>query len=191
MGWTTYRATKYKRNGAVDRKAELDNGYRWGDKYEVLKSAMVGSTYYAAVKYKETGAVFAAVFLTATYGKEYHNFGYKDMDETCGPGEAKCPIGILALLTETESEWANQWREKCRKYHTDKKSPTSFANLPLGTKVIWTVPDDRFTCFEKGQSVELVKRKLGKRLTAWVSSKGPYRLNSKQVDAKDIEIIEQ
>jgi hypothetical protein len=191
MGWTWYRATKYKNGGSVDRKAELDTQYRWGDKYEVLKSAMVGSTYYAAVKHKETGEVFAAVFLTSTYGKEYHNFGYKDMDETCGPCESKCPTGILALLTETESEFALKWREKCRQYHADKKSPSSYANLPLGTKVIWTVPHDHFVNFEKGQKAELVKQKFGKRLTAWVSVKGPYRINAKHVDAKDIEIIEQ
>ena len=190
MGWTTYLATKYKKNGTVDRKAELDQ-YWSGDMHEILKSAMVGSTYYAAVKNKDTGEVFAAVFLTSSGGKDHHNFGYKPMTESCGPTEAKCPTGILALLTETKNEFALRWREKCRRYHADKKSPTSFANLPLGTKIIWTVPHEYFTNLTKGQKVELVKRKLGKRLTAWVDLKGRFRLNAKDVDIKDMVIIEQ
>ena len=59
MGWTSYHATHYK-NGMVDRKAECDSIFndvmvtRDSDipigKFEVLKSTMVGSTYYAAVK---------------------------------------------------------------------------------------------------------------------------------------------
>ena len=58
MGWTEYHATHYK-HGKIDRKAECDelfndfmvdkNNNRIG-KFEVLKSTMVGSTYYAAVK---------------------------------------------------------------------------------------------------------------------------------------------
>jgi hypothetical protein len=154
---------------------------------------MVGSTYYAAVKYKDTGEVFAAVFLTSTYRKDYHNFGYKDMDETCGPGAAyaKCPVGILALLTETDNEFAIEWREKCRKYHADKKSPMSFANLPLGTKILWTVPHENFVHLKKGDRVELVKRKLGKRLTAWVDVKRYRRIKPQYVETKDMEIIGQ
>ena len=190
MGWTTYRATKYKKNGSVDKKAELDQ-YDWEDNCEVLKSAMVGSTYYAAVRIKDTGRVFAAVFLTSSYRKKDYNFGYKYIDETWGPAESQCPIGILALLTETDSAYARKWRERCRQYHADKKSPTSFANLPLGTKIIWTVPHEYFTNLKEWQKVELVKRQLGKRLTAWVDVKGRFRINAKDVDIKDMVIVEQ
>lgn len=54
MGWTSCHASFYK-NGKIDRKAECDsimNCDMAGDKgrYEVLKSAMVNSTYYAAIK---------------------------------------------------------------------------------------------------------------------------------------------
>jgi hypothetical protein len=188
MGWSYYHATKYKSNGSVDRKAEIDHS-GWGDKLEVLKSSMVGSTYYAAVRNKETGKVWCAVFLTATVGKDHFNFGYKDMCESMGPTEAKCPVGILNLLTDTDDEYAIKWRERCRQYHADKKSPTSFANLPLGTKIIWTVPHEFFANFQKGQKIELVKSKIGKRLTAWVNWAGRFRINAKSIDAEDVEII--
>lgn len=44
---------------------------------------------------------------------DYYNFGFKDMDETCGPNEVECPERILRLLTPTEHEWAKKWREAC------------------------------------------------------------------------------
>lgn len=45
MGWTGYFATHYK-NGKIDKKAELDEMFSRNQK--ILKSQMVGSTYFAA-----------------------------------------------------------------------------------------------------------------------------------------------
>ena len=116
MGWTSYHATNYK-NGRIDRKAECDAYFMGGlnkGNYNVKKSAMVGSVYYAAIENLKRYAgkdengnairedvpenereTWAAVFLTTTDMKDYFNFGYKDMDETCGPCEDKCPVSIL------------------------------------------------------------------------------------------------
>ena len=52
MGWTSYHAEHYK-NGKIDRKAECDAYFLEGlnrGHFDVLKSSMVGSTYYAAIK---------------------------------------------------------------------------------------------------------------------------------------------
>lgn len=49
MGWTEYLATHYK-NGTVNRKAECDVLFD-NSKTKVLKSRMVGSTYYADAGY--------------------------------------------------------------------------------------------------------------------------------------------
>lgn len=86
MGWTSYHASFYK-NGKIDRKAECDsimNCDMVGNKgrYEVLKSAMVGSTYYAAVKKSifktgdksEKESVFGVVMLTSVNNKDYFTF---------------------------------------------------------------------------------------------------------------------
>jgi len=186
MDW--YHANHRQKNGAVDRKAELDGV--WGDHYEVLKSAMVGSTYYAAVKVKETGKVFAAVFLTKVNSRETCNFGYKDMEESMGPNEAKCPLSILNLLTKTDNEIALEWRARCRKYHADKNSPASFENLPLGTKIVWTVPYDRIGNFCKGMKLELIKTKFGKRTIRWVTADGSVGFDPKNVQAEHAEVVE-
>jgi hypothetical protein len=75
MGWTSYNATFYK-NGKVDRKAEIDYLFN-RDGYSVLKSTMVGTTYYGAVKYtnrKGEEVVFGLVCLTKVDNRSYYNF---------------------------------------------------------------------------------------------------------------------
>lgn len=155
MGWTSYHATHYK-NGKVDRKAECDACFMEGSNagwYHVVKSTLVGSVYYAAVQHlkrytdqedengnrlienvpEDKRETWAAVFLTRTDSRDYYNFCYKDMDETCGPCQAECPESILKLLSPTDSQWANEWRERCRENAKKKKSPDALKNLPLGT----------------------------------------------------------
>lgn len=84
MGWDYTHATHYTRTGAIDRKAEIDELYTWQNdtrKAEVVRSAMVGGTYYAAVKITvlSTGEAetTAAVALTHTNSRDYFNFGVK------------------------------------------------------------------------------------------------------------------
>jgi len=113
-------ADHYK-NGKVDRKAECDAMLTWNNESgerTVIKSSMVGTVYYAAVKHTKpdgTFSIWAAAFLTGGGEREtpYFNFGYKDMDETVEPYYYDCPKSILDLLTPTDNESANIWRQKC------------------------------------------------------------------------------
>ena len=187
MGWLFYNSNHYKPNGDVDRKKEMDSNT--DEKYTVLKSTMIGTTYYAAIKYNLSEEVFGYVALTSSDKKRGNNFGYKGMDETCGPNESKCPISIINLLTPTDSEWANSWRDRCREYHFQKKSPTAFANLPIGTKIIWTIPHEHFSRGKKGERIELEKYKGAKQRACWVNWDERYRVNPKYVNMKDVEII--
>ena len=71
MGWTSYEATYFKKNGDIDRKAECD-AYFMRDNaghYKVLKSSMKGTVYYAAV-----------TTLTKYIGKDENG---KNMYESC------------------------------------------------------------------------------------------------------------
>ena len=156
MGWDYTHATHYTRTGAIDKKAEIDELYAWQNdtkKYEVVRSCMVGATYYAAVKATvlSTGEAetFAAVALTHTNNRDYFNFGVKTKEESMGPCEDHCPASILSLLSPTDSEYANNWRERCRKNIEAKKDPHALKNLPVGAVI-------RFIKYN-GEAVELMK----------------------------------
>jgi hypothetical protein len=173
MGWTWQCAKFYDRRGSIDRKAECDDLYTWnneetGDKCRVLKSAMVGATWYGACERSRPGQepyVFAGVCLTSVDSREYCNFGYKDMDESMGPCERDCPVSILNLLSHRDDEWALEWREDCRnnaaQKATDRKNPNSLQNLPLGAKI---------TVQKRGQNIVLEKGRISNRKNpVWIS----------------------
>lgn len=114
MGWTFTNGKYYKENGKVDRKAECDHLF-CEDLVKVIKSVMVGNTYYAALKVLDNNSVIGAVVLTSSDRKNGFNFGYKVMTEDHGPVEDKCPVSILKLLTPTDNEYAKGWRDRCWK----------------------------------------------------------------------------
>jgi hypothetical protein len=157
----------------------MDSKYNWEDenrKVEVLKSSMVGSTYYAAVKcFNKTNGyehISAAVCLTSTNMKDYFNFAYKDMDESMGPAYCDCPKGILDLLSPTDNEWANEWRQACRDNLAAKRNPNGFNKLPVGTIIKVVMPFDT-KYFSEGQEVRLCKRtKWGSNRTEWITMNG-------------------
>lgn len=170
MGWTGQHATHYKK-GTVDRKAECDAYFMEGLNagfYNVLRSALVGSVYYAAVqnvkKYgekqpdgsypiedipEEERTTWAAVFLTSVNSRDYFNFLYKDLSEDMGPADRQCPMSILKLLSPTDNEYAIEWRKDCYAAIEQKKNPNTLSNLPVGAAI-------RFTNW-KGEVVELTK----------------------------------
>lgn len=66
-----------------------------------------------------------------------------------GPADCDCPASILALFSPTDSEWAIEWRESCRKRIEERKNPNALRNLPIGAVI-------RFTK-RNGETVELQK----------------------------------
>jgi len=121
MGWTYFEKP-------MNVKQWFENHLTWESEAvsnRCLKSAVKFKEAYAAVETinKTTGKreVWAAVFLLNYTRDSYYNFGYKDMEESMGPGYYNCPASILDLLTETESDYANNWREKCRKRSSKPK----------------------------------------------------------------------
>lgn len=167
MGWTSYHAKFYK-NGKIDRKKEVESNLNL-DIYEVLKSSMVGSTYYAAVKNKQNGKVFAVITMTIVNMKDYYNFSYKIMDETYGVGLYDCPKSILDLLTPTDNEYAIQWRNKCRVRIENRKK--RLGKLPVGTRVKVMMPY-KTTYFNEGDEVIIVKKKYSwEKIPHWEAEK--------------------
>lgn len=158
MGWTSYNAPTQYKNGrtVIDRKTECNKLFD-SERFEILKASMVGSTYYAAVRIRKTGDVFAEVILTRVNTKDYFNFAYKDLDETCGPSEDRCPKSILDLLTPTDSEYANNWRERCRARF--ENGNRNLGKLPIGS-VIEIIESD-------GKTVQLVKHPPAYQFKSW------------------------
>lgn len=88
-----------------------------GDKHTVLATALVNMReFYAAVEHIKadgTREVWCAVCKVSWHPKDHYNCCVKAMSEHDGPYYHNCPEKILKLLTTTDSEWANKWREKC------------------------------------------------------------------------------
>lgn len=202
MGWTGIHATHYKwvgkgykRTYTVDRKAECDAYWMEGlnrGHFEVIKSRMVGSTYYAAIKtlkectgknaeggYQYTDIspseqkTFAVVFLTSTNMKDYFNFNYKDMDETVGPNYYDCPKNILDILSPTDSEYAKEWRRKCYEKIEKQKNPNILNNLPEDSIIQVVLPWDT-KYHREGDVVKLIKIKWGNRTRWFVQNTNTY-----------------
>lgn len=195
MGWTSYHAQYYKKNGAVDRKAECDAYWEEGANrghFAVLRSSMVGSTYYAAVKPllrrikdgndtyepipEEEQKAFGVVFLTTVDARDYFNFSYKDMDESYGPAQTDCPIGILNLLADTDNESAIAWRKACletaEKRRSHQSARKTLRNLAIGSTIEFRSSADYSNGVKSGDRVILVKRPYH-GITIW--SDGTYR----------------
>jgi hypothetical protein len=118
MGWT-FMPKPYEGTTEWFRK-QLTWTSESGATTRALETAIVArSEAYAAVetvKPDGTREVWAAVFMLKFVPKDRdgYTFGYKDMDETVGPNIDRCPAKILDLLTPTDSEYANGWRQRCR-----------------------------------------------------------------------------
>lgn len=187
MGWTmSFHANHYKtvKSGwraisTVDRRKECDDLLTWDSmdnegnvitRRRVLKSAMVGSTYYAAVEKIESDGnreVWAAIFLTCGKSNDGTKWGYKDMDETMLPFYYDCPAGILALLTPTDSANANKWREECRKTlaaKAEKRKNGEKLYVPAGVfaKVegkSWIITSDEYKRNSQYSAVKFTKKR--------------------------------
>jgi len=67
------------------------------------------------VHLKESGKTYQFATVTlCTYKGGNCEFYYKDMDETVGPCEARCPLSLLKLLkTPAHNDFARRWRKDC------------------------------------------------------------------------------
>lgn len=127
MGWDYHHEI-----APYDRRAICRRSI--SDRYEVVKDAVVGTTYYGAIRCKETGEVYAVVVLTHVDRNGYCNFGMKWMDEECGPLYYDCPETILRELSPTTNKYALEWREKCREKRNDPGKKV-LSSAPIGSKL--------------------------------------------------------
>ena len=113
---------------------------------KVVKSAFVGSTWYAAVLIgipDQTPYTVAYVYLTQM-GRD-GDFGYKPMDESVGPCEVDCPIGIMNLLTPIDQlpgvGYAADWRARVAAAREHKAGARrQRARIVSGTRLRFATP---------------------------------------------------
>lgn len=130
MGWTTLHRDKGTTNADFFFGAESGR--------TVHAHGTVHGVFYAAVESSTNpGEVWAFVALTSWAPNAYHNFGYKDMDETCGPGVFQAPQNVLDALTPTEHTTALWWRDKCAAHQAQRKA---LRGLQDGDQIVLSQP---------------------------------------------------
>lgn len=102
-----------------------------GNGLKTLKSCWKGNNLWAIQECtKQDGTVvrFVALYLCAYHGKNLDGWGYKDLDESCGPCKTNCPVSYIEMVEAHEREhgyepagYAKEWRERVRAYHARGK----------------------------------------------------------------------
>ena len=131
MGWLYMHRSK----GQTDKEFFED---RWGKgNYKILETGRHRGTIYMAVEVEPEGyTIGMAVLYKQVPSDPHHNFGYKTVDEFCGPVSSSCPTKILKMLTpldeiqkvaklsDNQIEWAGEWRKQSQEFRD------RLANLP-------------------------------------------------------------
>jgi hypothetical protein len=119
MGWTSGDFA-----GHLTAKAAIT--FAMGEEVaaRVLDSVLDGDVVYAAVQAGDDREVRGLVLILKQEGTRLH---VKPISEDMGPVDDRCPARILDLLTETSSELARDWRNRCRASCRDSSAaPTAF-----------------------------------------------------------------
>jgi hypothetical protein len=118
MGWTSGHFT-----GRLTAKAAIAFAMGEAVAVRVLDSALDGDVVYAAVQAGDDREVRGLVLVLRREGTRLH---VKPISEDMGPADDRCPARILDLLTETSSEIARDWRDRCRASRRDSSAaPTA------------------------------------------------------------------
>lgn len=168
MGWT-FNPDLNSRKRMIDYVTSKDGVWRGDPPYEPLDHSVVGNQVYVLARHPE-GYRFIALFLLSSGGEE--GWGYKDMDESCGPGYYNCPERLLA---QSDVEDKHGWREKCRQVRREKNGrrkalvalrerikPGDKLTLKDGREIVYRGPcsvmRNNFYCSFPGSKQEYVAR---------------------------------
>ena len=111
MGWSYPYSTKTR----ADLVRYLRRPERFGEHLQLVRACVTGSRHWYLVRVKATGMHW--IGLDLMQGIRGDGWGYKDIDESCGPCEVGCPLSYLAAPHAELGDYAAQWRERVRAYH--------------------------------------------------------------------------
>jgi len=124
MGWLFFHRPAGAKNRDILRN-ELQQDYLPGEKtgFAVIHDTLHGSKYWAVIERtdRESGEKqrFGLLCLTERC-RDYHNFGYKEVEENMGPAEIPPRSFFLkleALVPEPDGQYGREWRERCRAHY--------------------------------------------------------------------------
>jgi len=157
MGWTTYPSiTRRELIADILRGLNHENE---NSKLAVIAHCMVGNNMWGVCeRTMKTGERageayrFIVLYLIRRYGPD--EWGYKDMDEDCGPNEVSCPLSYLDLAPATThlGEYSKAWRERVRQHWEKQRTGRALARtLKEGDKFQWGQRIITF-CYRSGRN---------------------------------------
>jgi hypothetical protein len=159
-----------------DTRKELINHLAKDNK--VMTHCMTGNNMWAVVegtRQDGTTVRFIALFLIRGRSNTRDGWGYKDLDESCGPTAVNCPLKYLKMVEDYEPVgYAKEWRERVREYWTKRNR-----KLEPGTRIKLY-----------GREYEVVGRPYRNKLDYAVKDLecgGVYRMKKRQVT--DAEVL--
>ncbi|MEO1002937.1 MAG: hypothetical protein AAFX65_07495 [Cyanobacteria bacterium J06638_7] len=146
MGWSYTTRRKTKQQFAQD--------CLYGLSHEVLDHSIVGNHLWLVFRNSE-GTPEIGLYLMA---KEQGFWGCKGLTESCGPYHWDCPLRLLKLAPQPDSEYAQKWRDGVHRYHAAKRKQRA-SKPKIGDTIRLTA--ERFGAGWAG--LYTVTRNLGRR----------------------------
>lgn len=120
MGWTFRCDPSFGRKQLIE---DLRRPSRFSEGTQLLQACAKGNNHWYLAK---TGdKIWIGLDLMQGGGRN-QGWGYKDMDESCGPNEVDCPISYLDKASEPRG-YAEAWRQRVREYHTTQAAKPKLA----------------------------------------------------------------
>jgi hypothetical protein len=95
-----------------------------GNGVKTIEHCFKGNNLWAVNEYtKQDGSTvqYIALYLLRGRTGSRDGWGYKDMDESCGPNYYNCPLKYLDMVKNYEPVgYAKEWREQVREYWTKR-----------------------------------------------------------------------
>ena len=177
MGWT------FTNKGSQTTKEYFEHAFNYdkpaeGRSGKIIRFSATWTTAYMAYEVKVPATdtlpaktdVIAIVCLIrhVPNAVDGYTFGYKDMDESMGPSESRCPKTILELLTPTDSQYAKDWRARCWEHINKRK------NAPKVKAGDWVKFSQPIT-FSNGDTLDTFNYDKGSRFKRYY---GVYRITN-------------
>ena len=101
-----------------------------GGNCDIVKHSIVGNNLWCLMQRKGDGLKFVVLFKIGSFRSAgMIEWGYKDIDESCGPCETNCPQYLIDAADPPAGKYAEEWREAVAKAREAKRGKASKAFL--------------------------------------------------------------